>query len=251
MAKKTLLEIVQEVLSDMVSDEVNDIDDTVESQTVASIVRSVYESMIANRNWPHTKNLVQIDSLSDLTRPVYLRMPERLKELVSISYDVSKTPGVTTLYKELKYKDPENFLRYVSQRDESKPNVQSVIDFSGVKLMIFNDKHPEFWTSFDDNHIVCDSYDSAIDNTLVKSKTACTAYILPIFERDNNSTPNLPAEAFPALIAEVKSTAFYDIKQMANEKEEKRAVLQQRWLSRKAWRANGGVEYPNYGRRRK
>ena len=62
MAKKTLLEIVQEILTDMVSDEVNSIDDTVESQTVASIVRSVYESMMANRNWPHTKQLVQTEA---------------------------------------------------------------------------------------------------------------------------------------------------------------------------------------------
>ncbi len=157
MAKKTLLEIVQEVLSDMVSDEVTDIDDTVESQTVASIVRSVYEAMLANRNWPHTKNLIQLDSLVDVSKPVYLKMPERLKELVSLSYDVKKNGSDSTLYQTIKYKDPESFLRYLSNRDEKKDNVVPVVDFSGVKLMIFNDKAPEFWTSFDDNHIVFDS----------------------------------------------------------------------------------------------
>ena len=250
MAKKTLLEIVQEVLSDMVSDEVNDIDDTVESQTVASIVRSVFESMIANRNWPHTKNLVQLESLSDVNKPTYFKMPERLKELVSVSYDVRKNVSDSTQYREIKYKDPESFLRYVSNRDENKDNVISVTDFSGVKIMIFNDKAPEFWTSFDDEHLVFDAFDSGLDTTLKKSKTACTAYVIPLFVRSNEAIPNLPAEAFPALIAEVKSTAFYDLKQMANEKEEKRSVLQQRWLSRKAWRAHGGVVYPNYGRKR-
>lgn len=250
MAKKTLLEIVQEVLSDMVSDEVNDIDDTVESQTVASIVRSVFESMIANRNWPHTKNLVQLESLSDVNKPTYFKMPERLKELVSVSYDVRKNMSDSTQYREIKYKDPESFLRYVSNRDENKDNVVSVTDFSGVKIMIFNDKTPEFWTSFDDEHLVFDAFDSNLDTTLKKSKTACTAYVIPLFVRSNEAIPNLPAEAFPALIAEVKSTAFYDLKQMANEKEEKRSILQQRWLSRKAWRAHGGVVYPNYGRKR-
>lgn len=250
MAKKTLLEIVQEVLSDMVSDEVNDIDDTVESQTVASIVRSVYDNMIANRNWPHTKSLVQLEGVSDISKPVYLKLPEQLKELISIAYDVKKYGETVTKYRDLKYKTPEDFLRYVSMRNEDKPEVVAVTDFSGVKLLIQNNKAPEFWTSFDDVHIVCDSYDSVIDNTLAKSKTACTAYIIPVFERSNDSVPNLPAEAFPALIAEVKSTAFYDLKQMANEKEEKRSVMQQRWLSRKAWRAKGGVQYPNFGRRR-
>lgn len=250
MAKKTLLEIVQETLSDMVSDEVNDIDDTVESQTVTSIVRSVFESMIANRNWPHTKNLVQLESLSDVNRPTYFKMPERLKELVSVSYDVRKNVSDSTQYREIKYKDPESFLRYVSNRDENRDNVISITDFSGVKIMIFNDKAPEFWTSFDDEHLVFDAFDSNLDTTLKKSKTACTAYVIPLFVRSNEAIPNLPAEAFPALIAEVKSTAFYDLKQMANEKEEKRSILQQRWLSRKAWRAHGGVDYPNYGRKR-
>ena len=250
MAKKTLLEIVQEVLSDMVSDEVNSIDDTVESQTVASIVRSVYEAMLANRNWPHTKTLIQLEGLSDVNKPVYLKMPERLKELVSIKYDVKKNGETAIKYKDIKYKNPEDFLRYISQRDSDKPEVLTVTDFSGIKLLVFNNKAPEFWTSFDDTHIVFDSYDSVVDSTLIKSKTACTAYIIPVFERNDSAVPNLPAEAFPALIAEVKSTAFYDIKQMANEKEEKRSVLQQRWLSRKAWRAKGGVEYPNYGRKR-
>ena len=250
MAKKTLLEIVQEILSDMVSDEVNSIDDTVESQTVASIVRSVYESMIVNRNWPHTKSLVQLDALSDVSKPVYLKLPENLKELISISYDVRKSTDNVTKYKDLKYKDPENFLRYVSSRNELNTNVIAVTDFSGVKLLILKDKAPDFWTSFDDVHIVCDSYDNLEDTTLIKSKSACTAYIIPVFERSDEAVPNLPAEAFPALVAEAKSTAFYAVKQMANEKEEKRSIMQQRWLSRKAWRAKGGVQYPDFGRKR-
>lgn len=250
MAKKTLLEIVQSVLNDMVSDEINDIDDTVESQTVANIVQSVYESMLANRNWPHTKSLVQLDALADIAKPVYLRMPERLKELISIAYDVKKVGETAVKYKDIKYRDPEVFLRIISQRDSTKSTVDEIVDFSGIKLLIQNDKAPDYWTTFDDDYIVFDSYDSAVDTTIIKSKTSCLAYILPIFERSNSSVPNLPAEAFPALIAEVKSTAFYDLKQMPNEKEEKRAVLQNRWLSRKAWRANGGVKYPDYGRKR-
>lgn len=250
MAKKTLLEIVQSVLNDMVSDEINDIDDTVESQTVASIVQSVYESMLANRNWPHTKSLVQLDALADISKPVYLRMPERLKELISISYDVKKVGETSVRYKDIKYRDPEVFLRIISQRDSDRSTVDEIVDFSGIKLLIQNDKAPDYWTTFDDDYIVFDSYDSSVDTTIAKSKTSCLAYILPLFERSNSSVPDLPAEAFPALIAEVKSTAFYDIKQMPNEKEEKRAVLQNRWLSRKAWRANGGVKYPDYGRKR-
>ena len=35
---------------------------------------------------------------------------------------------------------------------------------------------------------------------------------------------------------------------MANQKAEQKAARQQRWLSRKAWRIEGGIEYENYGR---
>jgi len=36
---------------------------------------------------------------------------------------------------------------------------------------------------------------------------------------------------------------------MANQKAEQKAGRQQRWLSRKAWRAKGGILYENYGRK--
>lgn len=42
MAKRTLLDIVQEILNDMDSDEVTSINDTIESLQVANIVRSCY-----------------------------------------------------------------------------------------------------------------------------------------------------------------------------------------------------------------
>jgi hypothetical protein len=61
--------------------------------------------------------------------------------------------------------------------------------------------------------------------------------------------PDLPIEAFPLLEEESKSTAFFTLKQMANQKAEQKANRQSKWLSRKAWRAAGGVKFQNYGRK--
>jgi len=231
MAKLTLLEIVQDILSDMVSDEVNSIDDTVEAQSVAQIVKTCYLEMIAHRNWPHTRRLVQFESIVDLAKPTYLTLPSSLKELVSFEYDCRKFGEVNSNFKEIKYKHPDDFLRFVSMRKSSDSNVKSIVDTSGVKLL------------------VCDSYDQGIDDTLQTSKTSAIAYMIPSWERSDTAIPDLPAEAFPALVAEAKSTAFYTIKQMVNEKEEMKATRQNRWLSRKAWRAHGGVRYDDYGRK--
>jgi hypothetical protein len=108
---------------------------------------------------------------------------------------------------------------------------------------------PSFWTSFDDDYIVCDSYDAQVDDTLQSSKTQVLAYMEPLWVHNDTAVPDLPSEAFPALLEEAKSTAFLVLKQMANQKAEAKAQRQQRWLSRKAWRTHGGVRYENYGRR--
>lgn len=73
-------------------------------------------------------------------------------------------------------------------------------------------------------------------------------YMMPKWEHRDDYIPDLPSEAFSALIEESKSTAFLTLKQMANEKAEQKARRQQRWLSQKSWQAKGGVRYENYGR---
>jgi hypothetical protein len=71
----------------------------------------------------------------------------------------------------------------------------------------------------------------------------------PTWSHVDNAVPNLPEEAFPALVEEAKSTAFLALKQTANQKAEQKASRQQRWLSRKAWSAHGGIRYDDYGRK--
>lgn len=250
MAKKTLLEMTQDILNDMDSDNVNSINDTVESQQVAAIIRSCFEEMIGNRNWPHLKKLVQFDSLSDMSRPNYMKLPLGMKELVLFKYDCREDGDEDKNYQDVTYKDPDDFLRYVSLRKSSADNVIEVTDTSGVVLLIFNDKAPQYWTSFDDLYIVTDAYDSEVDDTLQTSKTQCIAYMEPTWQHIDEYVPFLPEEAFPALVNEAKSTASILIKQMANQKAEQKAARQNRWLSRKAWKAHGGLDYPDYGRKR-
>ncbi len=128
-------------------------------------------------------------------------------------------------------------------------NVIEVTDFSGSKLLITNNQPPMYWTSFDDTYIVCDSYDADVDSTLQNSKTQCLAYVETVWEHTDEFVPNLPAEAFAALEEEAKSTAFITLKQMVNTKAEQKSARQNRWLSRKAWRTAGGIQYSDFGRK--
>lgn len=246
--KMTLLEIVSDILNEMDSDAVNSISDTVESEQVAQIVKSCYYEMMGNRNWPHLRKLFQMEHAGDLTKPNYLKIPDSLKELELFRYECQAEDG-NIVQKEIKFEYPDVFLKRISSRNSNNSDISTVIDYSGSKLLILNNVAPSYWTSFDDKYIVTDSYDSQEDDTLKKSKTSCLGYIHPSWTHSDTFIPDLPSEAFPALLAEAKSTSFNSVKQMMNQKAEQKASRQQRWLARKAWTLNGGVRYEDYGRK--
>jgi hypothetical protein len=245
--KKTLYEIVDDILNEMDADKVNSITDTVESEQVAQIVKSCYYEMMSNRNWPHLRKLIQLDSLGDTNKPNYLKAPDELKEMEFFKYETQKAGETVPQLNDVKFKHPDDFLRMISTR--TGDSVVQVTDFSGSKLLIYNDRAPQYWTSFDDEHIVTDSWDAAVDSTLKKSKTQCLAYMYPTWTHEDAFVPDLPSSAFSALTEEAKSTAFLVLKQMANQKAEQKAGRQQRWLSRKAWQVQGGIRFPDYGRK--
>lgn len=248
MAKMTLLELTQDILNDLDSDEVNSLDDTIEAQQVAQIIKTCYYELLSNRNWPHTRKLIQLEAANDITKPNYLKLPEGLKELSLFKYEAS-TDVTNLTMKDIKFLEPEAFLRYVSARQQTNPNVEAVVDIGGSVLFIHNNLDPSYWTSFDDQYLVTDSYDKAKDDTLKKSKTQAMAYVMPVWERSDSFVPDLPVDAFSLLLEEAKSTAFLSLKQTANQKAEQKAGRQQRWLARKAWQAHGGIKFLDFGRK--
>lgn len=248
--KPNLLAITQEILSDMDSDIINSIDDTDEAGQVAQIVKSTFEAMISNRNWPHTKRMINLIPSGDSNFPVYMTIDEDIKEMISIFYEKHRDGDTRLRYDEVFWKDPDDFLRLTNKRDSDSVNILTIIDPTGVQLLIQNDRSPTWYTSFDDETLIFDSYDSTVDNTLQASKTQARAYIMPEFELTDTYIPDLPKEAFSALIEEAKSKAQFKLRQMQDIKSEQEASRQQRWLSRKAWTVNGGIKYPDYGRKR-
>ena len=249
MASMTLLEIVQSILSEMDSDNVNSIDDTIESTQVANIVKTTFYELIARRDWPHLNKLFTLNSVSDTNKPNYLKLPSNIQEMEFVKYNRRESGDTRDNYDEIKYLYPDVFLHRQNQLNDSLSNVSQVTDTSGVVFPIYNDRPPKYWTSFDDEYIVFDSYDSDVDTTMQGSKTQCRGIFEPSWSAVDTFTPDLPAEAFPLLLEESKSTAFLVLKQVTNEKAEQRSKRQQRRLTRKGWRAKGGIRWPNYGRK--
>lgn len=248
--KQNLLEMTQDILSDMDGDYVESINDTDEATQVAQIIKSTYYALMSNRNWPHTARAVNLEPVGDLDRPTHMKINEEIKELISVYYDKSREIDDRIDYRQISYIDPDQFLRYTNRRNNVDVNTRVILDTSGIKFMIVTNKAPEFFTSFNDTDLVFDSYDSGIDSTLQSAKIQARAYVIPIFEMEDDFIPDLPGEAFSLLIEEAKSKAMLKLKSVQDVKAEQEAGRQSRWLSRKSWRAHAQDIYPfDYGRR--
>ena len=153
MAKLTLLALVQDILVYTNSDPVNSINDTPEALQVAQIIKTTYNNLISNRNWPQEKRTFALDNVSDTARPNYLQLPEDVKELVSIFYDQKRDAANRKQLEFIDYLSPEEFLHRANSLNEEKANVDLVTDFGGAIYKIRNDIPPTYWTSFDDEYI--------------------------------------------------------------------------------------------------
>lgn len=247
-----LLKMVQSILSDLDFDEVDSIDDTVEAEQIASIIRDTFFAMVSNRNWLQHRKLARLTGYANPDKPTHMKVPDDIKEIISLRYGVTTVEGEERYkeFKDVKYIDPDDFLRRSNKLKASASNVKVVTDDSGVEILIQTDRFPTYYTSFDDSTVIFDSFDSSAEDTMQKTNTQCLAYVLPDWEHVGDAKIALPSEALIALLEESRSKAAVKLRQVEDVKAEQEARRQQRWLSRKQWTVNGGVKYPNYGRHR-
>lgn len=226
MPQMTLLEVVQNVLSAMDSDEVQSFTDTVESEQVAMEAKRIFYEFSNRIGLESQENLIQLEGLSDPQHPNYLKLPEGTSEILEVKYDNRKDVNDPHFnYEPIRYLDRKSFLdmttRFMKDTDDTK--YDTIIDFTGVKLCICKTRNPCYVTSFDDKHLVFDSYNSNIDTTLHQQKAMCYGRIEPIFKMEDNFVIPLDSRATMAYLAEVVSSCFVNIKQQGNSKEEQRA----------------------------
>ena len=250
MAKKTLLDMTQTILSDMNGDEVVGIGDTEESTQVAQIIKDSYEEIISSRTWPHLNQLIQLTP-QGASRPTHMDTSPTWAFIELIKYNVRKQSATRDSNEDIFYMEPDDFLNLLNQRNSSSASVDTITDPSSIKLYITNDDRPRYWTTFDDEVMVFDSYDNLVDTNLQESKFQCWGNVEPLWVHTDLHVPDLPAKAFPYLLAESKSTCFNTILQVGNQKAEQQSRRQRVWLAREKWRANpnGGMGIPDYGRK--
>ena len=257
MPKMTLLAMTQDILSDMNEDQVNSIDDTYISDRVASIVKQTYFALINDRIWPTHDKMITLEASGDNDYPTHMKLPESTSSITWIKYNTkdqtSDATGLDT-YGDVIYLEPAQFADTIMSRNPAASNVQTVVDnltTSSIKLLVLNNATPSYWTSFDDEYIIFDSYDATYDTTLQAHKTMVSAHVEPSWTHSDSFTPDLPVKGFPLLLSEAKKSAFAKIKQIAEPIENERARRQRTWMAGEKRRTRSkAITYPDYGRKR-
>lgn len=248
MAQRNLLDYTQVVLESLKEKVVDTVDETQPSLQVARILREVFFLGLANRNWPH-KFLVSALQPLGIDTPTHLIIPSSIKLISSVRYNMRRLADNRDKYEEVIYLDPEEFLFRTNQRNSSEDNIESVLDVEGGRLFIRNDTPPTWWTSFNQDQVIFDSYDSEVEATIQASKQQVYVVKNPEFCIEDDFIPDLPEVAMPWFIAEAKSVAAVEVSQDANTKAEQQSKEQSAWLSRNARSAGKGSKTLKQGRK--
>lgn len=234
MAKLSLLDMTQNILSALDSDPVNSIDDTVESVQVAEVIRECYYDLMSQREWPFLRKLTTLDGLGDTTNPTHMGISDTHNKVYWIKYNK----------KEVTYMSPDLFHNMIALRVPQT----GVINNDGYVI----NADPTYWTSYDDQTIVFDGYNSAVDTTLQSSKSAVYVLTQAPWTHTDNYIPDIPEKVFPTLLAEAKATCFLNLKQQQNPREERRAQRGRVVMLNSVWKNNAGEAKYNgkvdYGR---
>lgn len=240
--KTTLLEIVQSILNDMDSEGVNSISDTIEAQQIASVVEDTYYNIIAARDIPEHEKLMTLTSLGDSTRPTHFRYPDNTKHIKRIDYNVGTVANKN--FKTIAYVEPVAFLDRMNEDDLLVPTKVDNLD-----IFVTADIQPSYYTSFDDNYIIMNAYDSSVEATLQSSKIRAFGSTYPTFSQTDTHEPDLDNTMMPLLLAEAKSVCFSLFKGGSDPKVEQSARRLKSYIQNDMHKSSRANIKNNYGRK--
>ena len=198
----TLLEMVQSILDSLDSDDVNSIDETEESLQVVGMIKDTLYALLSDKEWPHLHKTCKLLSVGSTSRPTELQIPESVSTITDVRYDITETGDSDTTYRTLTYLDPADFLDRSLRLSSSATTTETVTLSSGTILFVENDKMPQYWTSFDDEFLVLDSFDNTEESTVQGSKTIIMCTEIPTWTPSDTFVPDIPINMFPLFLAE-------------------------------------------------
>lgn len=218
--RMTLLDMTQNILSSIKGDRVNSIGDTSQAEAVAMEIKTAYFTLLEQQDQPYQQAAIQLEASQNTARPTHMTIPANVKQIEWIKYNDLESGNNNWV--DVKYLDPESFLiRSVGMANQT--SILEVTDTTDVKLYVATDQAPKYYTTFDEQTLIFDAYNSALESTLQETNTLAWGHTVPEWRMADDFVPKLRVDLFPLLLAEAKSACFTNQKQVASTKDEQRA----------------------------
>jgi hypothetical protein len=149
-----------------------------------------------------------------------MTLPDNVTRLDNIKYD-NKADAENPNYLPVMWMDFDDFVVAQQSLREETTDVGSLTiegdNDDEFTIMYRTNKHPQFYTTFNNRTILFDSYDSDVDTTLQQSKTLCAGVIYPEFTMEDSFIVDLDPTQFRYWINKAKVRAFNELKQTLNQ----------------------------------
>lgn len=217
MSRKSLLSIVQMGLTVTGGDAVSSISENQESEDMAMVARDVYYDVTSWDEWPHKNRIATVSVPGDITAPTVVRLRDSFSFIHKVQY-LHNENGEDTGFTDLCYIEPEYFLDMCDSKIRNTDTVR--MTGYGVNPSTFitvgTDEHPKFYTTFDNEHLIFDSYDKTVDPFISNYKTRVMASVIPDFQLDDSFILDIPDSMLELYLSQVRVAAYYYINQVNN-----------------------------------
>lgn len=242
----TLLEVVQDMLYSIQGDQVSDINGTVEAIRCHYLARQVFLDSVANTSMaPEQNQIKQLEGVGEVDDPTKLSIPRIIDEILCLEYQESDGD-----YKELQFLEPHHF----TAKCESYRGLDNTktVTYGDINLVVRTDKHPKYWTTYDNQFVLFDSWQESVEASVVGTKTRCLVRLSgpELWNPSNDFVIPLSDDAMSTYLNECKDRAWSEIKQQPNPSVTRAARRERAKLHRNA-RVKKKVFtdlYPDYGR---
>ena len=158
---------------------------TEEALLCVNLANRVFEDVITNWKWKHTKTYKPLVAGSNLNE-----LKADSSDLYIDGYNVYY--GTINEEQKVHYVDPDTFVKRTISRTSTDSNVTVINNFK-----IFNDRDPSYYTTFDDETLIFDAMPSG--SGLVNTDSKAIVWVEPTTRLSADaSVYDLPKQVYPA-----------------------------------------------------
>ena len=182
----------------------------------------VLEDLSIRNDWEFLKDkLMQLEAGSNF---IELSIPANVKRIQTVRYRFEDA-GVQSGFRTIKYMCPDEFMTRLMNNRPTEPDTATVV-INGVEFYPRTNRQPRYWTSFDEENVVFDSYDLAVNNAGIE---ATDSAILATINLDFTGSDQedwvapIPEQLFTLWEQECVAEGFVQFRQAENPRAERRS----------------------------